>query len=870
MKQLSVKLSTFILVFFLPFALFAQQPIVDSLQLAFKKSEQDTCKANILLELGNQFKDNSLDTALHFYKEAWELAESVLKRPDVSEEEKFAMNFLKGCVMRYEGVLYTKMGDFENAIANYEKAIEIYTSLLSNQNSGKKLYTGLTKTYDNVGITYAMLGKFPEAIHYFSKSLSLFKDLSERSDDQLQIFGRKGMAQSHVKLGVVYWNLGDFDSATINYSHSLTIYEDLGDQQGVFTSLNNIGNVHSYKGDYAKAIDSYLKALKIAEELNNSREIFQCYNNIGLIHEKQKNNEQAMSYFDKALKIAKENKDKRGISLSYGNIGQVLHEEKQFNAAIENYLKALEIEEELGDINRLAALYSNLGNTYKDINDYKKTEEYYRKTLEIDLETGNKNGIANSYSNLAILKNQIADSLKGSLAKKRQHLREAIQYAKKSLEIAKEIEAYPIINDASKALMLANKKLGNASEAFKYAEIYISSRDTMFSAEKTSAIANAEKMFEAEKKQLQIDKLNKERQLQQAQIKQQRYINWSVIVGIIMITIFSIIIVGRLRITRKQKRIIENQKEEVDNKNALLEQQNEEIKTQNEIVTKQKERIEEQQQKIADSINYALKIQKAVLPSNQYAQKVLNNHFILFMPHSTVSGDFYWMTRIGEWSIVAVADCTGHGVPGAFMSMLGVSFLNEIVRKNEIVQPAEILNELRKYVISALKQTASNNESLIENELYGGQLKDGMDISVLAINKEENKAMWAGAYNPLWIIRNSKKGNLHGDIDDIVEYKADKMPVAIHVIMNPFTNHEFELHKGDKLYMFSDGFPDQFGGSNAKKFMRKRFKKLIAESAHLCMEDQGGKLQMVFNEWINNNGDPHDQVDDVTVLGIEV
>jgi serine phosphatase RsbU (regulator of sigma subunit) len=511
-----------------------------------------------------------------------------------------------------------------------------------------------------------------------------------------------------------------------------------------------------------------------------------------------------------------------------------------------------------------------LGNTYKDINDFQKTEEYYQKTLEIDLETGNKNGIANSYSNLATLKNQMADSLQGNMSSKRQHLMEAVNYAKKSLEIAKEIEAYPIINDASEALMLANKKLGNTSEAFKYAEIYISSRDTMFSAEKTSAIANAEKMFEAEKKQLQIDKLNKERQLQQAQIKQQRYINWSVIVGIIMITIFSIIIVGRLRITRKQKRIIENQKIEVDGKNTLLEQQNEEIKTQNEIVTKQKERIEEQQQKIADSINYALKIQKAVLPSNQYAQKVLNNHFILFMPHSTVSGDFYWITRVGQWSITAVADCTGHGVPGAFMSMLGVSFLNEIVRKNEIYQPAEILNELRKYVISALKQTAAVDESLMNNELYGGQLKDGMDISILAINKDEKKAMWAGAYNPLWLIRNSTNKDVQEAVKEVVEYKADKMPVAIHVIMEPFTNHEFELHEGDKFYMFSDGFPDQFGGPKAKKFMRKRFKKLIAESAHLSMEDQGIKLQEVFNEWIKNNGDTHDQVDDVTVMGIEI
>lgn len=288
-------------------------------------------------------------------------------------------------------------------------------------------------------------------------------------------------------------------------------------------------------------------------------------------------------------------------------------------------------------------------------------------------------------------------------------------------------------------------------------------------------------------------------------------------------------------------------------------------------VVEQKNHIEHILQDIQASISYAQRIQQALLPARELLKEYFPKHFILFHPRDVVSGDFYWATKVNQWVIVTVADCTGHGVPGAFMSMLGISFLNEIVRRKEVASASMILDLLRKAVIEALKQTGKQNEQ-----------KDGMDMSLAAINLETNICMWAGANNPLYIVRN---GQPTGDIfedncgkcktiafenNHLIEVKGDKMPVAIHTIMDNYRNHQVQLEKGDRLFMFTDGFSDQFGGPDYRKFMAKNFKDLIAKSANLPIIQQGLEIDKAFKLWRNFNGNDYDQIDDVTVMGIEI
>jgi ligand-binding sensor domain-containing protein/serine phosphatase RsbU (regulator of sigma subunit) len=264
-------------------------------------------------------------------------------------------------------------------------------------------------------------------------------------------------------------------------------------------------------------------------------------------------------------------------------------------------------------------------------------------------------------------------------------------------------------------------------------------------------------------------------------------------------------------------------------------------------IRKQRDEIAEQKKDITDSIHYASRIQGALLPSDEFAKEVLSSYFILFKPRDIVSGDYYWLTQVDNKTIVVAADCTGHGVPGAFMSMLGVAFLNQIVVRDGTISTNEILDKLREYVIKSLKQTGEEGGS-----------KDGMDIALTIINHDTLEAQFSGAYNPLLILRN-------GEIETI---KADKMPIGYHIkVDSPFTSNNVKLQKGDRLYTFSDGYPDQFGGEKGRKFMSKRFKQLLIDTGDLSMEEQKEVLDKEIEAWM---GDQHSQIDDILVVGVEI
>lgn len=334
-----------------------------------------------------------------------------------------------------------------------------------------------------------------------------------------------------------------------------------------------------------------------------------------------------------------------------------------------------------------------------------------------------------------------------------------------------------------------------------------------------------------------------------------------VIYAVIAILVVYLFVQGNIKRLKAQNKRLEE----------IVKQRTKEVVEQKEHIEKQKEHIEDILKDIRSSINYAQRIQQAMLPSRELFDKVLPGHFIIFYPRDIVSGDFYWAIKVKDWVVVTVADCTGHGVPGAFMSMLGISFLNEIVGKKGVLVPSQILSEMRQAIVDALKQSSEHQSQ-----------KDGMDMSIVAVNLKTLACRWAGANNPLYIVRkngiadeanleeNKKRKVTTFDCCTLIELKQDRMPVAIHTVMEDFTSHEIQLVEGDRLYMFSDGYVDQFGGADYRKFMAKAFKELVVTTSSVPIAQQGFEVEQAFKNWVNFKDLHHEQIDDVTVLGFEV
>ncbi len=301
----------------------------------------------------------------------------------------------------------------------------------------------------------------------------------------------------------------------------------------------------------------------------------------------------------------------------------------------------------------------------------------------------------------------------------------------------------------------------------------------------------------------------------------------------------------RMKSVEKERIILENT---VKERTEEIEQSKEEIETQRDELYKQK-------QEIVDSINYAKRIQQAVLPSEELLNDVLHDYFVFFKPRDIVSGDFFWVKKIRNFSFVVAADCTGHGVPGAFMSMLGSSFLNEIVSSRTLDSAAEILNRLRNKVKKSLHQKGEE-----------GEQKDGMDISLLIIDWDSSDLQFAGAYNSLYIVRKKEDSEESEDAYEVIKLKADRQPIGIYLHEKDFTNHSFKLKKGDTLYALSDGYVDQFGGDTGGKFKSGRFQKMLLSFQDKSMDEQKQILIRTFTKWKRD----FEQVDDVLVMGIRV
>ena len=605
------------------------------------------------------------------------------------------------------------------------------------------------------------------------------------------------------------------------YNDALEIASELNSRQDIAYIHKQLGNVYFYLSDYAKSLDHHLKSLRISEETGDQMAIATSLNNIGNVYYRKGDFVKARDYYNRSLKIETDLDNLEGIASCFINIGGVYELQFEYDTALYYYFRSIEINSNLEKEAEIASGYNNIANIYDKTNQPGLAMEYYTKSLEIYRKIESKLGEAETLISIGIFFNTMFESEK------------AIDYLEQAYEIGREIRSTDIVSNAAKELSDCFARINNFEKAYNYHVIYKKAEDRISNEESVKRLTQMEMQYNFDKKQKEIE------YRQQMEMRRQRLITAFFILGFSFMLILAFVIYRSYKTKQQDNILLAEQK-------AEIEAQRDEIEAQRDVAEKQRDQILMQKKEITDSIMYASRIQRAILPPEELRNEILPEHFILNKPRDIVSGDFYWMAKKNNKVIVIAADCTGHGVPGAFMSMLGVTLLNEIMSRDEEPHAEVLLNQLRQLVIRSLHQTGREGES-----------KDGMDIALIVIDREQEKVEFAGAYNPLYLIRDG----------EVIEMKADRMPIGIHIENGaPFSRSESDIMKNDTLYIFSDGYVDQFGGESGKKFKAKSFKDLLVSIQDKSMDVQRDVLDDTIEKW---RGDI-EQIDDILVIGIRI
>ena len=529
--------------------------------------------------------------------------------------------------------------------------------------------------------------------------------------------------------------------------------------------------------------------------------------------------DEAVIYFKESLEINKLNKNLNGVKSIYYNIGLIYSDIENYQLALSNFEDGLKIARQLNQKNDIYSGLVNKASSLKNLGQYSQAISVLNEALNYAKEFNNLKLIRTCYGMLAENYELEGDS------------KNTMKYFDLFVSVDKHIKLEEInkIEERSKEIV-QNAQNDKVKSEQALSEKSNELEETQQTLRKTEEITKQQEL-ELDVKELTIRE-------KEAELKNEKLIRYGITFIFIVILFFSILIYRQFKEKKKA--------------NTKLEEQNEQIKKQKTEIESQRDLAHQQNKDITDSIEYAKRIQTALLPPMNFIRRNLPEHFILFKPRDIVSGDFYWMMKKDDKIIIAAADCTGHGVPGAFMSMLGTAFLNEIVTKiteNKHIyslQANEILNQLRNYIIESLHQTGAPNES-----------KDGIDIALCIIDAKKHKLQFAGAHNSLYIIKNN----------ELQVIKGDRMPVSIHQNSHKsFTNHEIDIKENDIIYLFSDGFVDQIGGQKERKFMSRSFRELLLQIHHKSMEVQHQLLDKAFEDWRGNNS----QLDDILVIGIKL
>lgn len=488
------------------------------------------------------------------------------------------------------------------------------------------------------------------------------------------------------------------------------------------------------------------------------------------------------------------------------NMGSIYMQQSKYEKALEHLFQGLKVDKDLGDKRGEAKTLSNIGTSFRELGQYEEALKYLTESLIIKQQLGeNQEGL--TLINIAGVYAKLKDRKKAEV-----HYNSALLYAERNGDKNLMKLAYQELSDLY-------RQFGEYPEALRYKDLYMQVKDSIFNSDNARLITEMEKKYESEKQQKEIQLLTKNKEHDQL-------VKGVFGGGAVVLLLLAGVIYNRYRVKHKANQQLSHAYGVIEEKNKIVEEKN---------------------KSITDSIKYAKRIQQAILPISTFTTEFRDKGFILYKPKDIVSGDFYWMEKKGNKLFVAAVDCTGHGVPGAFMSIVGYNLLNQIVNEHGITTPGAILDELNKGVTDALRQKVEETS-----------VKDGMDLSLIALDYENNILEYAGAYNPLLLLR---EGHM-------VEVKADKFPIGSFAEgqVQRFTNHRIDIEKNDIIYLFSDGYADQFGGPTGKKFKYKNLKELLISISKHRMDEQQKILDDTIETW---RGDL-EQVDDIMVIGIKI
>jgi len=617
--------------------------------------------------------------------------------------------------------------------------------------------------------------------------------------------------------------------------------------------------------DTKKAIEIGKQALDMAI-LESDQDVNYCTNILGLLYEAAEQNDSALFYLQRTYDSAFEGQDtvfmskalnnigmvyinlgqyesgldkmresgqldfaigdKNGAAISFMNVGSIQVQLDLLNEARINLVQALDIFQALNDKNNEANVFLSLGALELKAENVDEGKQYFFRAISIQENQNDLDGVARSYSNLAFAFRQ------------QKKFKIALVYDLKSLEYAEKLNSPGAKEAAFKGMASTYEGMNDFESALNNYKLYMAWRDTVQDQENRSVLIEMQEKYNSVQttkeneiliQQNKIETLQNEEN--KARLGQSKIIIISSVIGLLLVVGIALVLFNRNRLKQKA--------------NAELSVAYQTIQLSNEQLTTANNIIQEKNDDITASMEYASKIQEALLPTKENAELFKDSFFIL-MPKDIVSGDFLWYSKIGSKVIFAAADCTGHGVPGAFMSMIGNTFLHQIVNEEKVSQPSVILDQLRERVITALRQEGQDNAR-----------KDGMDMALCSLDIETRELQFAGANNPLYYTKDN----------DIVELKGDKQPVGyMPERSGPFTNHKIDLNEGDAIYIFSDGYPDQFGGPKGKKFKYKQLRDLFLANSQKPMLTQKDLLISSFYAW---KGDL-EQIDDVCVIGVRV
>lgn len=604
---------------------------------------------------------------------------------------------------------------------------------------------------------------------------------------------------------------GNYELAQAKTDSLYTWSQETDYKEGVAESYNLKGVINRDQSNLRDALDNFLSALKLFEELKLPIKVAGIQNNIGLIYAEIKEYRTALAYYFKAVSINLKFQKNVNLAINYNNIATCYQKLKQFSSAQTYLNKSLKLRQESQDTIGMAMAYHNIGLTYQLTEKGDSAILFFNQSLSY-LRSMSEN-IGHAYNYLEL----------GNTYLQKSDLKNAEFYLLKSLRIAENSDLEGVKTEVYNYLSQAYEHKSDFKNAFKYQNLFLTSKEQVESDENKNEILKKELEYDFNKRQeLQRLEAENKQAISNAEIKSQKQFTMYAIIGLVILSGL-ILIVFRSYIQKRKA---------------------------NFIISKQKEIVEHKNKEITDSINYAKYIQAALLPTEKAIQELGLDCFVLFKPKDIVSGDFYWIhqNKKDDSVYIAVADCTGHGVPGAMVSVVGNNGLNRCVEEFGLTETGKILDKLSVLVEETFEK--SDNE-----------LKDGMDISLLKITQSNNgyNIQWSGANNPLWIIEQSKN-------KEVLELTANKQPIGKFVHKNRFITHNLQLQKGDTLYLFTDGYADQFGGPKGKKFKYKQLQEKIIEVNQMNLIQKKEALSQSFVSWKED----FEQVDDVCLIGIKL